>query len=90
MRDSASSLDSSTAGVCTLHTHQNPSPLFDGLPSCNYQIVSDAEADIFEEISICDLTETAKEYGCRILKVKEQDESLESFYLNLMGGAGRD
>ncbi len=56
----------------------------------NYQIVSDAEADIFDEISIYDLTETAKEYGCRILKVKEQDESLESFYLNLMGGAGRD
>lgn len=50
----------------------------------NYQVVSDSEADIFDEITISDLTETAKEYGCRILKVREQDESLESFYLSPM------
>lgn len=53
----------------------------------NYQVVSDSEADIFDEVTIYDLTETAKEYGCKVLKAKEQDESLESFYLNLIGGA---
>ena len=53
----------------------------------HYQIVSDSEADIFDEITIYDLTETAKEYGCKVLKATEQDESLESFYLNLLGGA---
>ena len=56
----------------------------------NYQVVSDTEADIFDEITIYDLTETAKEYGCKVLKASEQDESLESFYLNLVGGAGHD
>lgn len=56
----------------------------------NYQIVSDSEADIFDEITIYDLTETAKAHGCKILKASEQDESLESFYLNLVGGADHD
>ena len=56
----------------------------------NYQVVSNSEADLFDEITISDLTETAKEYGCKILKAAEQDESLESFYLNLVGGADRD
>lgn len=53
----------------------------------HYQVVSDSEADIFDEITIYDLTETAKEFGCKVLKAREQDESLESFYLNLLGGA---
>lgn len=56
----------------------------------NYQVVSDTEADIFNEITIYDLTETAKSYGCKVLKASEQDESLESFYLNLVGGANHD
>ncbi|MGM9589373.1 MAG: ABC transporter ATP-binding protein [Faecousia sp.] len=56
----------------------------------HYQVVSDSQADIFDEITIYDLTETAKEFGCKILKATEQDESLESFYLNLLGGAGHD
>lgn len=56
----------------------------------HYQVVSDTEADIFDEITIYDLTETAKEYGCKILKATEQDESLENFYLNLVGGAEHD
>lgn len=56
----------------------------------NYQVVSNSEADLFDEITISDLTETAKEYGCKILKAAEQDESLESFYLNLVGGANHD
>lgn len=53
----------------------------------NYQVLSDSEADIFDEITIYDLTESAKEFDCKVLKATEQDESLESFYLNLLGGA---
>lgn len=56
----------------------------------HYQVVSDSQADIFDEIIISDLVEMAKEYGCKILKATEQDESLESFYLNLVGGADHD
>lgn len=56
----------------------------------NYQVVSDSQVDIFDEVTIYDITETAKEYDCKVLKATEQDESLESFYLNLVGGADRD
>lgn len=53
----------------------------------DYRIVSDSEADIYSEITVSELVEIAKSYGCEILTMKEQDESLESFYLNLIGGA---
>lgn len=51
-----------------------------------YQVVSDTQADILDEVAISDLAEAAKTHGCRILRASEQDESLESFYLNLVGG----
>ena len=52
----------------------------------DYHIISDSEADIYGEISVSELVEKASANGCRILTLKEQDESLESFYLNLIGG----
>ena len=52
-----------------------------------YRIVSDSEADIYSEITVSELVEAADSYDCQILTMKEQDESLESFYLNLIGGA---
>ncbi|MGN1406351.1 MAG: ABC transporter ATP-binding protein [Erysipelotrichaceae bacterium] len=56
----------------------------------NYQVLSDNEVDIFDEVVISDLSDMAKKYDCRVLKVREQDESLESFYLNLVGGNRND
>lgn len=53
----------------------------------DYKIVSDEEADIYSEITVSELAAAAASYGCQILTMKEQDESLESFYLNLIGGA---
>lgn len=51
-----------------------------------YQIISETEVDIFDEITVSELTDAANTYDCKILKVKELDESLESYYLNLIGG----
>lgn len=52
----------------------------------DYRIISESEADIYSEITVSELVEAANSYGCQILTMKEQDESLESFYLNLIGG----
>ncbi|MCI6004741.1 MAG: ATP-binding cassette domain-containing protein [Blautia sp.] len=53
----------------------------------DYRIVSESEADIYSEMTVSELVEAADSYDCQILTMKEQDESLESFYLNLIGGA---
>ena len=53
----------------------------------DYRIISDFEADIFSEITVSELVKAVDSFGCQILTMKEQDESLESFYLNLIGGA---
>lgn len=52
----------------------------------HYQIVSEQEADIMDEIPVYQLVEKTKEYDCNVLRMKEQNESLESYYLNLCGG----
>ena len=57
----------------------------DDLQLC-YEIISDTEAEIFDDIEIHDLVLNADKYGCRIRKVNMMEESLESYYLNLIGG----
>lgn len=55
-----------------------------------YQIVSDTEADVFGMLHITELVLALEEKGCRIAAVHEKDESLESYYISLMGGGGYD
>ncbi len=51
-----------------------------------YKIVSDNAADIYAQIRISVLVmELAKE-GCEVLSIHDKDESLESFYMSLVGG----
>ena len=54
-----------------------------------YAVLSEREADIFGEISVTELTMKLASRGCEILKIQEKDESLESYYINLLGG-GKD
>ncbi len=51
-----------------------------------YKVVSQTEADIFSKINVSALTQKLSPYCCEILSMKEQDESLESYYMNLVGG----
>lgn len=51
-----------------------------------YKIVSDCEADVFAKISVTRLVEALSANGCELLSVTERDESLESYYINLIGG----
>ena len=51
-----------------------------------YTICSDKEADIYGEISVTRLVLALSKEGCEILQIRKQDESLESYYMTLLGG----
>lgn len=51
-----------------------------------YRIVDEHTADIFVELSITKLVETLAGSNCEIYSLKDCEESLESFYMNLVGG----
>ncbi|MEN6420053.1 MAG: ABC transporter ATP-binding protein [Clostridiaceae bacterium] len=51
-----------------------------------YRIISDTTADIFEEVKITPLTLALSEQNCEVVSVKERDESLESYYIAIVGG----
>lgn len=52
----------------------------------SYSVVSAREADIFGEFSINKLVLSLAEEDCEVLSLHERDESLESYYLGLVGG----
>lgn len=51
-----------------------------------YQILSDTQANIYTEITISELVDCLEKQGCRLVDAQKREESLESFYMNLMGG----
>lgn len=55
----------------------------------DYRIVSDREADVFGGIEVTELVLALDRESCRVISQVEKDESLESYYINLMGGEGR-
>ena len=62
------------------------SSVLDGL-GAEYRIVDDSRVDIFADIPVSKLVLEAQKENCAIYSMKERDESLESFYMNLIGGA---
>ena len=55
-----------------------------------YNIFSDTMADIFAKVNITQLTLALAEQGCDIISLTEREESLESFYVNLIGGGNQN
>ncbi len=55
-----------------------------------YKIISENTADIYTKINITQLVENLLSENCELLSLREKDESLESFYMNLLGGAAND
>ena len=55
-----------------------------------YQIVSDTAAKVYSPIPVTTLVHALDAENCKLLQAAEQDESLESFYMNLVGGARHD
>ena len=55
-----------------------------------YSIVSDSEADIYGEINMAQLIVELSQNGCSVIAMNEKDESLESYFINLVGGEEND
>ena len=51
-----------------------------------YEILSDNTADIYARMNVSQLAAALSEQGCELRSMLERDESLESYYMNLVGG----
>ena len=56
----------------------------------DYRILSDTMADIFAKVNISQLTLALADQGCDIISLSEREESLESYYVNLIGGGNQN
>lgn len=54
--------------------------------NADYTILSDNIADIYGKINISRLTLALSRENCEIISIQERDESLESYYVSLVGG----
>lgn len=52
-----------------------------------YRISGDNEAQIFSETTVTAISDAFKREGCTLLKAYEKDEDLETYFINLIGGA---
>lgn len=57
--------------------------------SVDYRILSDRTADVYAKVNISLLVSALAEEDCEIISMQERDESLESYYVSLVGG-GKD
>ena len=60
--------------------------VLDGM-GASYRVVDDSKVDIYGEVPITKLVKALDQENCTLYSMKERDESLESFYMNLIGGA---
>lgn len=51
-----------------------------------YSILSKTTADIYSKINISELILMLKKENCEVLSLQEKEESLESYYISLLGG----
>ena len=59
--------------------------VLDGM-KIDYNIVSDKAADVFAKVNVSKLTSALSKENCEVLSMQERDESLESYYVGLVGG----
>lgn len=55
-----------------------------------YEIISDTAADVFKKINATELILALAEEKCEVISMTEHDESLESYYISLVGGGRND
>lgn len=56
----------------------------------DYQIFSDTQADIFSKIQVTQLVLALAKMNCEVVSIQEQGESLESYYMTLVGGGDHE
>ena len=52
----------------------------------DYRVLSETQADIFAKVNISQLILALAKEDCEVLAIEEKDESLESFFISLIGG----
>ena len=55
-----------------------------------YKVISDSIVDIYEKINVSELVIALSKRNCIVNDYQEKGESLENYYLNLIGGAKND
>ncbi|MCH5349763.1 MAG: ABC transporter ATP-binding protein [Oscillospiraceae bacterium] len=63
--------------------------VLDGM-GIEYKILSDSIADVYAKPNFTKLTLALAEEKCEVISMEDHDESLESFYISLVGGAGNE
>ena len=61
--------------------------VLDGM-GIEYKILSEGRADVFAQPIISELAAALSGENCQLLSAQERDESLESYFINLVGGGG--
>lgn len=51
-----------------------------------YDVISDTQANVYGEIPVSELTLALARDNCNVVSMHEHNESLESYYINLVGG----
>ena len=51
-----------------------------------YKVLSDTQADVYAKLNVSQFTLALAQENCEVLSMEERDESLESYYVNLVGG----
>lgn len=77
---------------CVRLTVSDPKALcrvLDGM-GAEYQILPEGQADVFAQINVSRLVADLEQENCELRSVQERDESLESYFINLVGGESRE
>lgn len=61
------------------------SRVLDGM-GMEYEILSATGANVFARPNVSELARALEKENCQILSMRERDESLESYYVSLVGG----
>ena len=56
----------------------------------DYSVVSENEADVFGQVNVSSLAMALYKENCEVLSMHERDESLESYYISLIGGGAHE
>ena len=59
--------------------------VLDGM-QVEYKILSETQADVYARLNVSKLTLALAQEGCEVTALEDRDESLESYYVNLVGG----
>ena len=62
--------------------------VLDGM-GVEYKILDDGKADVFAQVNISQLSKALDNQGCELLSAQERDESLEGYFINLVGGGSK-